>query len=92
MPTRNQEKETEKQNASTQKKINQLMNIMRSLITRINALKTKFRSITFTLLASTTFASLAPQPQSTQSNSSKQSQQKRKRNEKTRQQYKRKTL
>ena len=49
------------------------MNMIKSLITRINALKIKFKSITFILLASTTSASFASQSQSTQLDLSEQS-------------------
>ena len=84
--------------SSMDAKIDQLMDMMRGLTTRMDALEAKSRSTTSTLPASTTSAPPAPQPQpqpqsqSTLSIAQPVSQQKKKRNEKTRQQYKRRTL
>ena len=65
------------------------MDMMRGLTTRMDIIEARSRPITSTLsTASATSAPPAPQPQTIQSIS----QQKKKRNEKTRQQYKRRTL
>ena len=97
MLTRTQEKEAEKQGTSSfiNAKIDQLMDMMRGLTTRMDTLEARSKPITSTLLtASATSAPPAPQsqPQSTQSITQPISQQKKKRNEKTRQQYKRRIL
>ncbi|CAF9943506.1 MAG: hypothetical protein ALECFALPRED_000521 [Alectoria fallacina] len=87
-------------NLSMDAKIDQLMDMMRGLTTRMDTLEARSKPTTSTLpTASATSAPPAPQPQSqsqTQSTLSIAqpiSQQKKKRNEKTRQQYyKRRTL
>ena len=75
MLTRNQEKKVEKQNAFTQKnitpissntKIDQLMNMMRSLTIRINIIKVKFRFITLISFASSA-SPASPAPPASQS-------------------------